>query len=340
MSVEADITAGSTQGSAQCAAVLLMLLDEAEAASLLEHLGPDELRAVSSAMHALGEVDEPEIADAIACFSAQTQSEALPGNRREGQLRSMIHRAVGSVRAQGILDSVIEPQRSGSIEIARWLAPRVLVSLIEREHPQMVAALLLLLEPERAAQALALLPQVMQPDVVARIARMRQVPGTAVEMLDRLLTDGISRRFGSSVLTLGGPREAANLINLAEGEVANTVLPGIELKDADLARRIEDEMVTLDMVLALDAQSMGRLLRDIDNEVLVDALKGMNEEQRAPMFAAMSSRAADGVRDEIELRGRVRKEAVTEAQRRLVEQARKLADEGEIMLGGGGGDFV
>lgn len=340
MSVEADITAGSTQGSAQCAAVLLMLLDEAEAASLLEHLGPDELRAVSSAMHALGEVDEPEIADAIACFSAQTQSEALPANRREGQLRSMIHRAVGSVRAQGILDSVMEPQRRGSIEIARWLAPRVLVSLIEREHPQMVAALLLLLEPERAAQALALLPQVMQPDVVTRIARMRQVPGTAVEMLDRLLTDGISRRFGSSVLTLGGPREAANLINLAEGEVANTVLPGIELKDADLARRIEDEMVTLDMVLALDAQSMGRLLRDIDNEVLVDALKGMNEEQRAPMFAAMSSRAADGVRDEIELRGRVRKEAVTEAQRRLVEQARKLADEGEIMLGGGGGDFV
>lgn len=340
MSAETVVAPGSTQGNAQCAAILLMLLDEAEAASLLEQLGPDELRAVSSAMHALGEVDEPEIADAIACFSAQAQSEAMPRNRRDGQLRSMIHRAVGPVKAQGILDSVMQPQQRGSIQIARWLAPRVLVSLIEREHPQMVAALLLVLDAERAAQALALLPQAMQPDVVARIARMHQVPGAAVEMLDRLLTDGISRRFGASVLTLGGPREAANLINLAEGEVANTVLPGIELKDADLARRIEDEMVTLDMVMALDPQSMGRLLRDIDNEVLVDALKGMSEDQRVPVFAAMSSRAADGVRDEIELRGRVRKEAVAEAQRRIVEQARSLADEGEIMLGGGGGDFV
>lgn len=340
MSGESISSPPFTQGNAQCAAILLALLDETEAASLLERLGPDELQVVTGAMLRLGDVDEPEIADAIACFSAQAQSEGLPHRRHEGQLRAMIHRAVGPVKAQGILDGMIEPQQGGSIEIARWLAPRVLVSLIEREHPQMVAALLLLLEAERAAQTLALLPQAIQPDVVARIARMRQVTGSAVEMLDRLLSDGIAQRFGASALTLGGPREAANLINLAEGEVANTVLPGIELKDAELARRIADEMVTLDMVLALDPQSMGRLLRDVDNEILVDAMKGMSEDQRAPVFAAMSSRAADGVRDEIELRGRLRKQAVNDAQRQIVEQARKLAEDGEIMLGGGGGDFV
>src|SRR3546814_469305 len=117
--------------------------------------------------------------------------------------------------------------------------------------------------------------------------------------------------------------------------MAGNVLPEIEVRDAGLAKSIEAEMVTMEMVLALDPQSMGRLLRDIDNEVLVDALKGMDEAQRAPVFAAMSSRAADGVRDEIELRGRLRKEAVAEAQRRIVEQARALADEGEIVMGGG-----
>jgi flagellar motor switch protein FliG len=94
------------------------------------------------------------------------------------------------------------------------------------------------------------------------------------------------------------------------------------------------------MLFVLEPMAMGRLLRDVENEVLIDALKGLEEGQRAPFFAAMSSRAADGVRDEIDMRGRLKLADVREAQRRIVAKARELADEGEISLGAGDGDFV
>jgi flagellar motor switch protein FliG len=176
--------------------------------------------------------------------------------------------------------------------------------------------------------------------VVERVAKSGAISATAIATIDTLLTQRISATYGTAALMLGGPREAANLINLAAGEMRNTVLPAIAERDAPLAEKIEEELFTFEMLFALDPQSMGRLLRDVDNEKLVDALKGLKEPQRAPFLAAMSSRAADGVRDEIELRGRLAKSEVIAAQKAIVEIARGLADAGEIVIGSGSGEFV
>jgi flagellar motor switch protein FliG len=180
----------------------------------------------------------------------------------------------------------------------------------------------------------------VQTQVVERVARSGAISQAAIGTIDTLLTQRISSAYGTAAMTLGGPREAANLINLAAGELRFTVLPAIAGRDAPLAERIEEELFTFDMLLALDPQSMGRLLRDVDNEKLVDALKGLSEAERAPFFAAMSSRAADGIRDEIDLRGRLSKSEVAAAQKAIVDVARGLADAGEIVIGSGSGDFV
>ncbi|MFC3099926.1 flagellar motor switch protein FliG [Altererythrobacter lauratis] len=322
------------------AAVVLMLMDDAEAARILAQMEPDELALIGERMIALGEVGADGIASAIEGFVRHAQSTSLPAYDRPAQLRSRMTAAVGEVKAESIMQRIAPDARPRSIELARWLAPQVLLELIEGEHPQAIAVLLLLQEAEPAARLLAMMPQAMQPDLVERIARMGKVSHHAMAMLDEILSARIASRFGEAALTMGGPREAAELINLAAGNMGKVVIPAISQRDADLARAIEAEMFTFEMLYALDPMQMGRLLRDVESEVLVDALKGIEEEQRAPFFAAMSSRAADGVRDEIEMRGRIKLADVREAQRRIVALARELAELGEISLGAGDGEFV
>ena len=322
------------------AAVFLMLLGDEEATGLLSRLSPAELEKLGAAMMALGEIEQPHMAEALADFAGEASRELLPMRGRNDRVRTLLDKALGPARAESMMQR-IEPDASPrSLELAKWLAPGVLVRLILDEHPQVIAALLLLIEPEPAAEVLAMLPLELQTLVVERVAKSGAISATAISTIDTLLTQRITATYGTAALMLGGPRDAANLINLAAGELRNTVLPAIAERDAPLAEKIEEQLFTFEMLFVLDPMSMGRLLRDVDNEKLVDALKGLKEADRAPFFAAMSSRAADGVRDEIELRGRLAKSDVIAAQKAIVDIARGLADAGEIVIGSGSGEFV
>lgn len=322
------------------AAVFLMLLGDEEASGLLARLSPSELEKLGAAMMALGEIDRPHMAEALADFAGEASREMLPMRGRNDRVRTLLDKALGPVRAESMMQRIEPDAPPRSVELAKWLAPGVLVRLILDEHPQVIAALLLLIDPEPAAEVLAMLPLELQSLVVERVAKSGAISQAAIGTLDTLLTQRISAAYGTAALMLGGPRDAANLINLAAGEVRGTVLPAIAERDAPLAEKIEEELFTFEMLFALDPMAMGRLLRDVDNTKLVDALKGLKEPERAPFFAAMSSRAADGVRDEIELRGRLAKSEVAAAQKAIVDIARSLADAGEIVIGSGSGEFV
>lgn len=322
------------------AAVFLMLLDDAEASTLISRLTPAELERLGSAMMALGEVDQAGMSEALSDFAAEAGREVIPARDRQQQMRALFERSLGPAKADSMMQRIAPDARPRGIEIARWLVPPVLVRLIGDEHPQLIAALLMLIDPEPAAAVLSELPGEVQSLVVERIAKSGPIAPQAVAAIDTLLSQRIGASFGPSALLLGGPEEAANLINLAAGDVRGVVLPHIAERDAPLAAAIEDALFTFEMLFALDPMSMGRLLRDVDAAQLVDALKGLAEEQRAPFLGAMSSRAADGIRDEIELRGRISKSEVSAAQRAIVEIAKNLAETGEIAMGSGNGDFV
>lgn len=347
MTLALDLTAGGATPAPDAllsrvdrAAVFLMLLGDEEATSLLSRLSPAELEKLGAAMMALGEIDAPRMAEALADFAGEAAREMLPQRGRNDRVRTLLDKALGPAKADSMMLRIEPEARPRSLELARWLAPTVLVRLILDEHPQVIAALLLLIEPEPAAEVLAMLPLELQSLVVERVARSGSISARAITTIDTLLTQRISATYGTAALALGGPREAANLINLAAGALRHTVIPAIATRDAPLAERIEEELFTFDMLSQLDPMAMGRLLRDVDSEKLVDALKGLADADRAPFFAAMSSRAADGVRDEIELRGRVAKSEVIAAQKAIVDIARGLADAGEIVIGNGNGEFV
>ncbi len=337
---ESKVEVGPKLTRIERVAVLFMLLGDDDAARLMSLLEPDELQKVGKAMCSLGEIDQASMLEALSDFAEEAAREIVPAQDRSPQVRALLERSLGQTKAQSMMLRIEPEARPRSIEMARWLAPSVLVGLIEDEHPQVIAALLLMLEPEPAAEVLSSLIPEVQSAVVERVARSGPISAQAIAMIDSLLTQRIGANFGANALVLGGPRDAASLINLGAGDLKGSVLPAIAQRDAQLAEAIEDELFTFEMLFDLDPQAMGRLLRDVDNEALIDALKGIEEDARTPFFAAMSSRAADGIRDEIEMRGRLSKAEVNAAQRKVVDLAKSLADQGEISIGADDGEFV
>jgi flagellar motor switch protein FliG len=325
-------------GDAESAAIMVMLLGDEQAARLLSALDPVELKLLGEKMCALGDIGPDAIVQAIGGFTARTKNLGIMTQDRVGHVRGMMQRAVGEVKARNMMQRILPGDAPASaIELARWLNAPSIVPLIKGEHPQAVAVLLIQLDPEVAAEVLATLPAAEQTQVVHRIATMGPVSAEAMAMLEELLDRRIGQSHGREALKLGGPRHAADIINNSGKLVEKRMMPELAKLDKLLARRIEEEMFKFEHLFALDTQAMSALLREVDSDVLIDALKGIEDGQRDVFFRAMSSRAADGVRDEIAARGRLKLAEVVEAQRRMVAVARRLSAEGVISFGAGGG---
>jgi flagellar motor switch protein FliG len=324
---------------AERAAVMVTLLDDSQAAALLAQLEPAELRRLGEMMCALGEISPAVIAHAIAGFVDRTERQGLIVHDRIGQVRSLMTAALGEVKAGNLMERIApDAGTTNPIELARWLNPPALLPLVKDEHPQAIAVLLVQLDPEVAAAVLHALPAGQQTEVVHRIATLGPVSPEAIAMLEELLARRIGECHGTAAFAMGGPREAAEIINSAGKAIEKRVLPEIGKLDKPLARAIENEMFKFEHLFVLDAKSMGSLLREVDSETLIDALKGITEEERECFFRAMSSRAADGVRDEIAERGRVKLADVVEAQKQVVTTARRLSADGVIVFGSSGED--
>lgn len=325
------------------AAVMIMLLEDNAAAGLLGRLDPDELQLLGARMCGLGEIRAETITRAASGFMKNAEKVTFGPDDPAAKVGTLMTKAVGPVKAESLMSRIAPPPKPSPIELVRWLAPLVLAPLIADEHPQAIAVLLVQLDPDNAAQVLKALPASVQFEVVHRIATLGPIQPEALEMLETLLEQRLAARTGLKPLHFGGPSEAAAIINRAGPEIEKRILPGLAKADKALARMIEDERFKFEHLYTLEAQAMGTLLREVAGETLIDALKGIADDEREYFFQAMSSRAADGVRDEIEARGRLRREDVIAAQKLIVAAARRLAADGAIQFGpaaSGQSDFV
>jgi len=331
-----------THPKAANAALMVLLMDDAEATGLLSRLSPEELGLLGQHMCDIGEVAPDQIVSAINDFASATNEGGLPADGRVDRVRSMMTSAVGPVRADNLMRRIVvdQPRNNSALEIARWLEPEIILPLVRDEMPQAIAVLLVQLEPEVAAKVLAGLPEEDQPEVVHRVATLGPVAPGALNMLEELLETRIAETYGSMPLNMGGVREVANIINQAGKAAEKRILPVLNKRDKVLVKAIENELFKFEHLYVLDPQAMGTLLREVDSDVLIDALKGIAEEERECFFRSMSSRAADGLKDEIDARGRIKMEEVQEAQKRIIEVAKRLAADGSIAMGDGDGDYV
>ena len=320
------------------AAVLMMLVGEDEAAAILQNLEPDEVRMLGKAMFAVADVGEPQVAEVLNEFVDKARDKNTIGFDPRPQIEATMTKALGADRAENVLSRITPREEACAIDLLDWLEASEIAALLKDEHPQIAAVLLVNLNPAIAAQVIELLPDAMQPDVLHRIATLGPISPDALDMLRDVLGRAAGAAKAPASVPLGGAKEAAAIMNNARKATEQRVMPKVAKISKETAKAIEEEMFVFDHLLALDDKSMGTLLRGVEADVLVLALKGVDEAARGRFLGCMSSRAADGIRDEMEARGPVKLAEVLEAQKTILGIARQLAKDGTIRLGGGGDD--
>lgn len=324
----------------EAAAILLMLLGDDEAAEVLSRLDPAEVQHLGAAMFNVADVSEAQVEGVFDLFLSRARARTTIGFGAAPRIRAVMEQALGPERAESVLARITPPTNSRALDALRWMDAKTIVTLIEHEHPQIAALVLAHLDPPIAADVLQLLPLEVQPDVIHRVATLESVTAEALDELERVLVREVTRTSSTPATARGGASEAAKIMNNTRPGTDQRIIRQLAKVDKKLAQTIEDEMFIFDNLIDVDEKNLGMLLRNVESEVLVVALKGADERLREKILACMSSRAADSIRDEMEERGPMRLVEVLESQKEVLAVARRLADAGTIMLSGRGEDYV
>jgi flagellar motor switch protein FliG len=336
---EAATTKSLTGSSA--AAVLLMLFDEDEAAQILSRLEPEEVRQLGYAMYDVADVEVDEVNHALDQFVNKAKGRTTIGYGASQHIRGAMHKALGPDRADNMLAKITPPTRSNKLAMLKWMEPVEIAGVIEQEHPQIMAIVLAHLDAAAAAFVLQLLPPEVQDDVVYRVATLGPVSAEALDDLEQIFKGHAGQhRSGGTTTKRGGTTEAAAIMNNIRKDHEQRIIKALTKRDRVVAQSIEDEMFVFENLLAISEKDLGTLMRGVDSAILVVALKGASDMLRTKILGCMSQRAAQSIQDEMDERGPMRLAEVLEAQKEVIAEARRLGDEGTIMLGGKGDDYV
>ncbi|MFT3964476.1 MAG: flagellar motor switch protein FliG [Sphingobium sp.] len=340
--LNAETLAGAAPmtGSA-AAAVLLMLFEEDEAAQILSRLEPEEVRELGYAMYDVVDVEVEEVNHALDKFVNKARGRTTIGYGAAQHIRGAMHKALGPERADNMLARITPPQKSSKLAMLKWMEPKEIAGAVEAEHPQIMAIVLAHLEHQAAANVLQLLPAEVQDEVVYRVATLGPVSSEALDDLEQLLSSaGPARVGGGSTTQRGGTVEAAAIMNNIRKDHEQRIMKALAKRDKQVTQSIEDEMFVFDNLIGLTDKDLGTLMRSVESEQLIVALKGANEGLRAKILGSMSARAAQSIQDEMEERGPMRLTEVLESQKMIIAAARRMAEQGTIQLGGKGDDYV
>jgi flagellar motor switch protein FliG len=322
------------------AAILLLSLGEQEAAQVLKHMGARDVQRVGAAMARLQNVSRDEVSGVLQDFSTLVENQTSVGVGADEFLRKVLIDALGDDKAQSVIERINIGPTSKGLEALKWMDPRAVAELIRLEHPQIIAIVLAYLDSDQAAEILSALPAGVRPDVVMRIATLDGVQPTALSELDDIMERQFAGKSAGKTSALGGAKAAADIVNFLDASHEGPLMEIINKTDEALGARIQDLIFVFDNLLSLDDRSMQELLRNVQSDRLLLALKGADEALKAKIFKNMSQRAAEMLKDDLEAKGPVRLSEVEAAQKEVLAAARKLAEAGTISLGGKGEQFV
>ncbi|WP_373183785.1 flagellar motor switch protein FliG [Halomonas campaniensis] len=325
---------------ARRSAILLLALDEDSAAEVFKFLSAKEIQAISAEMARLDQVSHEEMQQVLADFHAETEEFIALNLNSSEHIRSVLTKALGSERASSLIEDVLESSGASSgIDALNLMEASLVAELIRDEHPQIIATVLIHLERHQAADVLELFDDKLRNDVVLRIATFSGVQPAALQELTEVLSgmlDGQNLKRSK----MGGARTAAEILNLMNSSQEEAVIETVRAHSEDLAQKIIDEMFLFENLLDLDDRSIQLVLKEIDTNSLVVALKGAPEALMDKFLRNMSQRAADLVREDMEARGPIRVSQVEAEQKAILQIVRRLADSGEIVLSGGDDTYV
>ena len=325
---------------AERAAVLLMVLGEQEASKVLQHMSPEELQQLGAAMTSVNDITQYEIEDIMVSFADDTQKATPLDIGACDYLKKVLHNALGANKAKNILSRIMLGPQAKGIEALKWMSAGAISDFIKDEHPQVIATLLTQLDAELAGRVLESLDINLRPKVIERIALMEAVNAEALTELDELIEDYFKQDKPGKVPSVGGPDIAASILNNINKDIESGIMADINSRDKKLGDRIRGLMFVFDNLLDIDDRGMQTILRESPQDKLVLALKGAGADVREKIFKNMSKRAAEMLRDDLETAGPARLSEVQDAQKEILEITLKLGEEGRIMIGGGGDDYI
>lgn len=318
------------------AAILLMTLGESDAAEILKHMGPKEVQRIGTAMSQLSNVQQFEVESVLSHFLDEVRTLTGLGMGADSYIRNMLVTALGEDKAHGLIDRILLGGNTTGLDTLKWMEPRSVADIIRNEHPQIQAIVMAYLDPDQSAEILAYFPEKVRLDIMMRIAALDTVQPSALQELNDILEKQFSGNAASQTKDMGGFKVAAEIMNNLDSSIEADLMDSIKEVDEDMGSQIQDLMFVFDNLKDVDDRGIQALLREVSSEILIIALKGADDMLQEKIFSNMSKRAAELLRDDLEAKGPVKVSEVEGAQKEILTIARRMADSGEISLGGGG----
>ena len=318
------------------AAILLMNLGEAEASEVFKHLSPKEVQGLGETIAKMKTVPRDRIDSVMSAFEGLAASEHMLVDDSNEYVKSVLRRALGDDKANLLLDRIMQGSDITGIEGLKWMDAQSVAELLRNEHPQIVAALMVHLEFDQASEVLKLLTERHRNEVLVRIATLDGIQPGALRDLNDVMSKVLAGGDRQKKTSLGGVKAAAEIINMMGSAIETSVLDFVREADSELAQKIQDNMFTFDDVESIDDKGIQALMKEVQSESLIVALKGASTELRDKILRNMSTRAAETLKEDLESRGPVRLSEVEAEQKEILKIIRRLADEGQIVLMGGG----
>ena len=320
------------------AAILMMSLGEEEASEVFKHLTPKEVQGLGETIAKMKTIPRDRVETVLERFANQAQEQSLLVTDNDEYIKTVLRKALGDDKANLLIDRILQGGDTSGIESLKWMDASSVAELLRNEHPQIVAAILVHLDFDQASSVLKCFTERQRNEVVVRIATLDGIQPSALKDLNDVMSKVLAGGDKLRKASLGGVKTAAEMINLLGGSIETSVLDYVREADNELAQKIMDNMFTFDDLEKVDDKGIQLLLKEVQSESLVIALKGATPEMREKVFRNMSTRAAETLREDLESRGPVRVSEVEAEQKEMLKIVRRLSDEGQIVLGGGGDD--
>jgi flagellar motor switch protein FliG len=318
------------------AAILLMSLGEEEAAEVFKHLAPKEVQRLGETIAKLKSVTRERVEQVIDKFDAAAAQDSMLVSNTDEYVKTVLRKALGEDKANLLIDRILQGSDTTGIESLKWMDPQSVAELLRNEHPQIVAAILVHLEFDQAADVLKQLSERHRNEVMVRIATLDGIQPAALKDLNEVMSKVLAGGDRMKKTNLGGVKTAAEILNMMGTAVETSVLDFVREADGELAQKIMDNMFTFDDLEKIDDKGFQALLKEVQSDSLVLALKAASPELRDKVFRNMSTRAAETLKEDLESRGPVKLSEVEAEQKEMLKIVRRLVEEGQIVLAGGG----
>lgn len=317
-----------------------MIMGEEFTTSIFKHLDEKEVKAIGEEMTRIKNINPKAISSVLNEFLGAISGDKILGGSGGRFFERTVSRAFSPNKATTLLSKVESRKGQEYFEKLESLSPEMLVNFISGEHPQTIALILSNINNELAGKVVRLLPEEMQSDVIVRIARLDSVSNDIVSEIQEILAEQVSSIGEAGAKPRGGPEAAAEILNQVDRKTERAILEKIEEEEEELAEEIRQSMFIFEDLIGLDDRSIRALLKEIGNEELLLSLKTASESLKDRIFGNLSQRASEMLKEDMEVMGPVKLVEVEQAQQLIIKTARRLEEEGKIVMGGKGGDDV